>query len=394
MSEKPHNTSRDTCPATASLLSSQHIASRFGKNVDIYSNKGQYSMLLKKIRGFFSSDLSIDLGTANTLIYVRDKGIVLNEPSVVAIRHHLGQKIVEAVGIDAKRMLGRTPGNITAIRPLKDGVIADFQVTEKMLQHFIKKVHSATISNNFLPPSPRVLICVPCMATEVEKRAIKESAFSAGAREVFLIEEPMAAAIGAGLPVEEAVGSMVVDIGGGTTEIAILSLNGVVFADSVRIGGDRFDESIVNFVRRKYGSVIGDSTAERVKIEVGTAYLGDEVREIDVRGRNLAEGVPRSFTLSSDEILEALQEPLAGIVTAVKRVLEQSPPELASDIADTGIVLTGGGSLLRDLDRLLSAETGLPVILAEDPLTCVARGGGEALDLMSTHRLEALMQEI
>ncbi len=351
-------------------------------------------MIFKKIRGFFSSDLSIDLGTANTLIYVREKGIVLNEPSVVAIRHHLGQKIVEAVGIDAKRMLGRTPGNITAIRPLKDGVIADFQVTEKMLQHFIKKVHSAAITNNFMPPSPRVLICVPCMATEVEKRAIKESAFSAGAREVFLIEEPMAAAIGAGLPVEEAVGSMVVDIGGGTTEIAILSLNGVVFSDSVRIGGDRFDEAIVNFVRRKYGSVIGDSTAERVKIEVGTAFLAEEVREIDVRGRNLAEGVPRSFTLSSDEILESLQEPLAGIVTAVKRVLEQSPPELASDIADTGIVLTGGGSLLRDLDRLLSSETGLPVILAEDPLTCVARGGGEALDLMSTHRLDALTHEI
>ena len=252
-------------------------------------------MIFKKIRGFFSSDLSIDLGTANTLIYVRDKGIVLNEPSVVAIRHHLGQKIVEAVGIDAKRMLGRTPGNITAIRPLKDGVIADFQVTEKMLQHFIKKVHSAAITNNFMPPSPRVLICVPCMATEVEKRAIKESAFSAGAREVFLIEEPMAAAIGAGLPVEEAVGSMVVDIGGGTTEIAILSLNGVVFSDSVRIGGDRFDEAIVNFVRRKYGSVIGDSTAERVKIEVGTAFLAEEVREIDVRGRNLAEGVPQFY---------------------------------------------------------------------------------------------------
>ncbi|MBK13992.1 MAG: rod shape-determining protein [Porticoccaceae bacterium] len=351
-------------------------------------------MVFKKIRGFFSSDLSIDLGTANTLIYVREKGIVLNEPSVVAIRHHLGQKIVEAVGIDAKRMLGRTPGNITAIRPLKDGVIADFQVTEKMLQHFIKKVHSAAITKSLLPPSPRVLICVPCMATEVEKRAIKESAFSAGAREVFLIEEPMAAAIGAGLPVEDAVGSMVVDIGGGTTEIAILSLNGVVFSDSVRIGGDRFDEAIVNFVRRKYGSVIGDSTAERVKIEVGTAFLSDDSREIDVRGRNLAEGVPRSFTLDSEEILESLQEPLSGIVTAVKRVLEQSPPELASDIADTGLVLTGGGSLLRDLDRLLSSETGLPVILAEDPLTCVARGGGEALDLMSTHRLESLTHEI
>ena len=343
-------------------------------------------MLFKKIRGMFSSDLSIDLGTANTLIYVREKGIVLNEPSVVAIRHHQGQKVVEAVGVDAKRMLGRTPGNITAIRPLKDGVIADFQVTEKMLQHFIKKVHS----QNFVPPSPRVLICVPCMATEVEKRAIKESAYSAGAREVFLIEEPMAAAIGAGLPVDEAVGSMVVDIGGGTTEIAILSLNGVVFSDSVRIGGDRFDEAIVNFVRRKYGSVMGDTTAERIKMEIGAAYPAKEVREIDVRGRNLAEGVPKSFTLSSDEILEALQEPLAGIVQAVKRVLEQSPPELASDIAETGIVLTGGGALLRDLDRLLTHETGLPVIVAEEPLTCVARGGGEALEMMDNKRLETL----
>ena len=342
--------------------------------------------MFKKIRGFFSSDLSIDLGTANTLIYVREKGIVLNEPSVVAIRQHLGQKIIEAVGVDAKRMLGRTPGNITAIRPLKDGVIADFQVTEKMLQHFIKKVHASS----FVPPSPRVLICVPCMATEVEKRAIKESAYSAGAREVFLIEEPMAAAIGAGLPVEEAVGSMVVDIGGGTTEIAILSLNGVVFSDSVRIGGDRFDESIVNFVRRNYGSVIGDSTAERIKMEIGGAYLSKEVREIDVRGRNLAEGVPKSFTLNSDEILESLQEPLAGIVQAVKRVLEQSPPELASDIAETGIVLTGGGSMLRDLDRLLTAETGLPVILSEEPLTCVARGGGEALEMMDNNKINSL----
>ena len=342
--------------------------------------------MFKKLRGFFSSDLSIDLGTANTLIYVREEGSVLNEPSVIAIRQHLGQKIIEAVGVDAKRMLGRTPGNITAIRPLKDGVIADFQVTEKMLQHFIKKVHASS----FVPPSPRVLICVPCMATEVEKRAIKESAYSAGAREVYLIEEPMAAAIGAGMPVGEAVGSMVVDIGGGTTEIAILSLNGVVFSDSVRIGGDRFDESIVNFVRRKYGSVIGDSTAERIKMEIGGAYLSKEVREIDVRGRNLAEGVPKSFTLNSDEILESLQEPLAGIVQAVKRVLEQSPPELASDIAETGIVLTGGGSMLRDLDRLLTAETGLPVILAEDPLTCVARGGGVALEMMDSNKLNSL----
>jgi len=318
---------------------------------------------------------------------MREHGIVLNEPSVVAIREQYGEKKVEAVGTDAKRMLGRTPGNITAIRPLKDGVIADFQVTEKMLQHFIRKVHSGS----FVPPSPRVLICVPCTATEVEKRAIKESAFSAGAREVFLIEEPMAAAIGAGLPVEEAVGSMVVDIGGGTTEIAILSLNGVVFSDSVRIGGDRFDESICNYVRRKYGSVIGDGTAERIKMEIGTAYLSKEVREIEVRGRNLAEGVPKSFVLSSDEILQSLQEPLSGIVQAVKRVLEQSPPELASDIAETGIVLTGGGSLLKDLDRLLAIETGLPVILAEEPLTCVARGGGEALEVMGGKGSSMLM---
>ena len=248
--------------------------------------------MLKRIRGMFSSDLSIDLGTANTLIYVREKGIVLNEPSVVAIRQQMGQKIVDAVGVDAKRMLGRTPGDITAIRPLKDGVIADFQVTEKMLLHFIKKVHDTS----FFPPSPRVLICVPCMATEVERRAIKEAAYHAGAREVHLIDEPMAAAIGAGLPVEEAVGSMVVDVGGGTTEIAILSLSGVVYADSVRIGGDRFDEAIVNFVRREYGSVIGDTTAERIKMEIGGAYLAKEVREIEVRGRNLAEGIPKRIS--------------------------------------------------------------------------------------------------
>lgn len=342
--------------------------------------------IFKKLRGYFSSDLSIDLGTANTLIYVKEKGIVLNEPSVVAIRHHHGQKIVEAVGIDAKRMLGRTPGNITAIRPLKDGVIADFQVTEKMLQHFIKKVHQKSL----VPPSPRVLICVPCGATEVEKRAIKESAYSAGARVVYLIEEPMAAAIGAGMPVDEAVGSMVVDIGGGTTEIAILSLSGVVFSDSVRIGGDRFDEAIVNFIRRKHGSVIGDTTAERIKMEIGTAFPAKEVREIDVRGRNLAEGVPKSFTLNSDEVLEALQESLAGIVQAVKRVLEQSPPELASDIAETGIVLTGGGALLRDLDRLLAHETGLPVLVADEPLDCVARGGGTCLEMLDAKRLDLL----
>ncbi|MFS1522521.1 rod shape-determining protein [Microbulbifer sp. 2304DJ12-6] len=339
--------------------------------------------MFKRLRGMFSSDLSIDLGTANTLIYVRDRGVVLDEPSVVAIRHYNGQKIVEAVGVEAKRMLGRTPGNISAIRPLKDGVIADFQVTEKMLQHFIKTVHE----NSWMRPSPRVLVCVPCQSTEVERRAIRESALGAGAREVSLIEEPMAAAIGAGLNVEEASGSMVVDIGGGTTEIAIISLNGVVYSDSVRIGGDRFDEAIVNYVRRNYGSVIGDATAERIKEEIGCAYAGSEVREIDVRGRNLAEGVPRSFTLNSDEILEALQEPLTGIVQAVKSALEQSPPELASDIAERGMVLTGGGALLRDLDRLLMEESGLPVIVADDPLTCVARGGGKALDMLDRSRL-------
>ncbi|KZY89880.1 rod shape-determining protein, partial [Oleiphilus sp. HI0073] len=260
--------------------------------------------MFKKLRGMFSSDLSIDLGTANTLIYVRERGIVLDEPSVVAIRNSGAQKSVAAVGAEAKRMLGRTPGNITAIRPLKDGVIADFVVTEKMLQHFIHKVHE----NSFITPSPRVLICVPSRSTKVEQKAIRESALGAGAREVFLIEEPMAAAIGAGLPVEEASGSMVVDIGGGTTEIAIISLNGIVYADSVKIGGDRFDENIVTYVRRNYGSLIGDATAERIKQEIGCAYEGLEVRAIDVRGRNLAEGVPRGFELNSEEILEALQE--------------------------------------------------------------------------------------
>lgn len=342
--------------------------------------------MFKRLRGMFSNDLSIDLGTANTLIYIHDKGIVLNEPSVVAIRYHNGQKTVEAVGAEAKRMLGRTPGNISAIRPLKDGVIADFQVTEKMLQHFIKKVHS----HSLIAPSPRVLVSVPCTATEVERRAIRESTEGAGARVVYLIEEPMAAAIGAGMPVEEARGSMVVDIGGGTTEIAILSLNGVVHSDSVRIGGDRFDEAIANYVRRKYGSIIGDSTAERIKMEIGSAYPGKEVREIDVRGRNLAEGVPKSFTLNSDEILESLQEPLSAIVQAVKRVLELSPPELASDIAEFGIVLTGGGALLRGIDELISRETGLPVLVAEDALTCVARGGGKALQMMDKRHLDIL----
>ncbi len=341
-------------------------------------------MVFNRLRGLFSNDISIDLGTANTLIYVRGQGIVLNEPSVVAIRQERGPggpKSIAAVGMEAKRMLGRTPGNIVAIRPMKDGVIADFTVTEKMLQHFIKKVHET----KFFRPSPRVLICVPCGSTQVERRAIRESAAGAGAREVFLIEEPMAAAIGAGMPISEASGSMVLDIGGGTTEVAVISLSGIVYAASVRIGGDRFDEAIINYVRRNYGSLIGESTAERIKHEIGSAYPGNEVREMEVRGRNLAEGVPRSFTLTSNEILEALQEPLSGIVSAVKTALEQTPPELAADIAERGMVLTGGGALLRDLDRLLMEETGLPVIIAEDPLTCVARGGGRALEMIDEH---------
>lgn len=344
--------------------------------------------MLKKIRGYFSNDISIDLGTANTLIYVSDVeekgGIVLNEPSVVAVRKDArSQDTVAAVGMEAKRMLGRTPGNIVAIRPLKDGVIADFHVTEKMLQYFIHKVHnSKSLKRLFLGPSPRVLICVPCGSTQVERRAIKESALGAGAREVYLIEEPMAAAMGAGLPVDEASGSMVVDIGGGTTEVAIISLNGIVYAESVRIGGDRFDEAIISYVRRNYGSLIGETTAERIKQQIGTAFPSSDICEIEVRGRNISEGVPRSFTLSSNEILEALQEPLSGIVGAVRAALEQAPPELAADIAERGMVLTGGGALLKDIDRLLMEETGLPVIIADDPLTCVARGGGRALELM------------
>lgn len=338
-------------------------------------------MFFKRVRGLFSNDLSIDLGTANTLVYVRGQGIVLNEPSVVAVRQDRGPggpKAIAAVGAEAKAMIGRTPGNITAIRPLKDGVIADFTITEKMLQYFIHKVHET----RFFHPSPRVLICVPCGSTQVERRAIKESAAGAGAREVYLIEEPMAAAIGAGMPVSEARGSMVLDIGGGTTEVAIISLNGIVYSASVRIGGDSFDEAIINYVRRNYGTLIGESTAERIKHEIGSAYPAKEVRELEVKGRNLSEGVPRSFKLNSNEILEALQDPLSGIVGAVKTALEQTPPDLGADIAERGMVLTGGGALLRDLDRLLTEETGLPVVVAEDPLTCVARGGGKALEMI------------
>ena len=337
--------------------------------------------MFNRIRGMFSNDLSIDLGTANTLIYARDQGIVLNEPSVVAIRTDKARgsmKSVAAVGEEAKRMLGRTPHNIEAIRPMKDGVIADFTVTEKMLQFFIHKVHES----RFLRPSPRVLICVPVGSTQVERRAIRESALGAGARDVYLIDEPMSAAIGAGLPVSEPRGSMVLDIGGGTSEVAIISLNGIVYANSVRIGGDRFDDAIINYVRRNYGTLIGEATAERIKHQIGSAFPGNEVQDIEVRGRNLAEGIPRSFVLNSNEILESMQEPLSGIIGAVKQALEQTPPELGADVAERGIVLTGGGALLRDIDRLIEEETGLPVVIAEDPLTCVARGGGRVLELL------------
>ena len=333
-------------------------------------------------RRYFSTDMAIDLGTANTLIFVRDKGIVLDEQSVVAIRHEggpQGKKTIQAVGKEAKAMLGKVPGNIEAIRPMKDGVIADFTVTEQMLKQFIKMVVGP---RSLLKGSPRIIICVPCGSTQVERRAIRESALGAGASDVYLIEEPMAAAIGAGLPVSEASGSMVVDIGGGTTEVGVISLGGMVYKGSVRVGGDKFDEAIINYIRRNYGMLIGEPTAEAIKKSIGSAFPGSEVKEMEVRGRNLSEGVPRSFTISSNEILEALTDPLNNIVSAVKNALEQTPPELGADIADRGMMLTGGGALLRDLDRLLAEETGLPVLVAEDPLTCVVRGCGIALEQM------------
>jgi rod shape-determining protein MreB len=333
------------------------------------------------LRGYFSDDMAIDLGTANTLIYVRGKGIVLDEPSVVAIRQEGGpnsKKTIQAVGKEAKMMLGKTPGNITAIRPMKDGVIADFTVTEQMLKQFIKKVHQSRLFS----PSPRIIICVPCGSTQVERRAIREAAVEAGASQVFLIEEPMAAAIGADLPVGEATGSMVVDIGGGTTEVGVISLGGMVYSGSIRVGGDKFDEAIINYIRRNYGMLIGETTAEAVKKEIGSAFPGSEVREMEVKGRNLAEGIPRSFTISSNEILEALTEPLNQIIGAIKSALEHTPPELGADIAEKGLVITGGGALLRDLDRLIMEETGLPVIVADEPLTCVVRGSGKALERM------------
>jgi rod shape-determining protein MreB len=340
--------------------------------------------LLNYFTQWYSTDLAIDLGTANTLIYAKGHGVVLNEPSVVAIKHVAGisgKKNVIAVGREAKSMLGRVPFSIEAIRPMKDGVIADFTITEQMLKHFIRSIHD----KSFLRPSPRIIICVPCGSTQVERRAIRESALAAGASEVYLIEEPMAAAIGAGLPVADACGSMVVDIGGGTTEVGIISLGGMVYKGSVRIGGDKFDEAIVNYIRRNYGMLIGDQTAENLKKQIGVAYPSAKYKEMEVTGRNLAQGIPQSFTVSTTEMLEALAEPLNGLVTAIKIALENTPPELSSDIADRGIVLTGGGALLKDLDKMISEETGIPVMLADEPLTCVVRGCGMALE-----RLEGL----
>jgi rod shape-determining protein MreB len=335
-------------------------------------------MFLDPILGWFSNDLAIDLGTANTLVYVKGKGIVLSEPSVVAVRKNARDRSrVLAVGREAKMMLGRTPGNIVAIRPMKDGVIADFEITEAMLRHFIRKVH-----NRRSLIRPRIIVCVPSGITPVEKRAVRESAESAGAREVYLIEEPMAAAIGAGLPITEPICNMVVDIGGGTTEVAVISLAGIVYSRSVRVGGDKMDEAILQYVKRNYNLLIGERTAEIIKTTIGNAYPG-EPEAMDVKGRDLVTGIPKIISINSDEVRQAIQEQIDTIVATVKTALEQTPPELAADIVDRGIYLTGGGALLKNLDVLLHQETGLPIKLTEDPLATVVLGSGRALDNLS-----------
>ena len=332
-------------------------------------------MFLDPILGWFSNDLAIDLGTANTLVYVKGKGIVLSEPSVVAVRKNVRDRNkVLAVGREAKMMLGRTPGNIVAIRPMKDGVIADFEITEAMLRHFIRKVH-----NRRSLIRPRIIICVPSGITPVEKRAVKESAESAGAREVYLIEEPMAAAIGAGLPITEPICNMVVDVGGGTSEVAVISLAGIVYSKSVRVGGDKMDESILHYIKRMYNLAIGERTSEIIKTTIGNAYPG-EMETMDVKGRDLVTGIPKIITINSDEVRQAIQEQIDTIVSTVKTALEQTPPELAADIVDRGIYLTGGGALLKNLDTLLHLETGLPIKITEDPLSTVVLGSGKALD--------------
>lgn len=333
-------------------------------------------MLFDFILGKFSNDLAIDLGTANTLVYVKGKGIVLNEPSVVAVHKDLrGMKKVLAVGTEAKKMLGRTPGNIVAIRPMRDGVIADFDITEAMLRHFILSVH-----NRRALVRPRIIVSVPSGITQVERRAVRETVESAGAREIYLIEEPMAAAIGAGLPISEPTSSMVVDIGGGTTEVAVISLAGIVYAKSVRIAGDKIDEEIVQYMKRKYSLLIGERSAEIIKTTIGCAYPDTELRMVDVRGRDLISGIPKIIEINSEEVREAITEPVSLIVDAIKDALENAPPELAGDIVDRGIVLTGGGALLRNIDILIREETGLPITVADDPLSTVARGAGMALD--------------
>jgi rod shape-determining protein MreB len=333
-------------------------------------------MIFDWLAGMFSNDLAIDLGTANTLVYVKGKGIVINEPSVVAVqRDARGGKRVLAVGREAKDMLGKTPGTIYAIRPMKDGVIADFEITETMLRYFIERAH-----NRRTMVKPRIIICVPYGITEVEKRAVKESAECAGAREVYLIEEPMAAAIGAGLPITEPSGNMIVDIGGGTTEVAVISLAGIVFSKSVRVAGDKMDEAIVSYLKRKYNLLIGERTAEQIKIEIGTAYPDEDIRTMFVKGRDLVAGIPKTIEITSEEVREAISEPVNAIVDAVRVALEKTPPELAADIVDKGIVLAGGGALIRNLDALLREETGLPIMIADDPLSAVVLGSGKALD--------------
>ena len=333
--------------------------------------------LVNFILGAFSNDLAIDLGTANTCVYVKGQGIVLREPSVVAVKKDSrGNSVVLAVGQDAKRMLGRTPGNIQAIRPMKDGVIAHFEVTEAMLRHFISKVHN---SRRHLV-RPRIMVCVPTGITQVEKRAVKESAQSAGAREVYLIEEPMAAAIGANLPIQEPTSNMVVDIGGGTTEVAVISLSGIVYSRSVRVGGDKMDESIMTHVKRKYNMLIGESSAEEIKIKIASAYPMDPEMTLEIKGRNLVDGLPKNVVVHSEDVREALLECLVKITSAIKETLERTPPELSADIIDHGITLTGGGALLRGLDKLIESETGIDVHVAEDPLDCVAKGAGAVLD--------------
>ena len=331
--------------------------------------------MLNWFYSMFSNDLAIDLGTANTKIYVKGRGIVSCEPSVVAVQKDARGMRVLAVGRDAKEMLGKTPGNIIAIRPMKDGVIADFAVTEAMLRYFINRAH-----NRRTLVRPRIIICVPFGVTEVEKRAVKESAESAGAREVYLIEEPMAAAIGAGLPITEPTGNMVVDIGGGTTEVAVISLSGIVYSRSVKVGGDKMDDAIIQHMKRKYNLLVGERTAERIKIEVGTAYPVDEVLTMEVKGRDLVQGVPKTVIVNSDEIRDALADPVGAIISAIRAALEGTPPELSADIVDKGIVLTGGGSLLRNLDQLIREETGLPTALSDDPISSVVLGAGKALD--------------